>query len=59
MQICNLELSRVYLMIDQNYPCWVVLVPRIDGIREITELTDSEQAQLWREVSLVSKAIQV
>lgn len=59
LQVCDLDLCRVYLICDANYPCWVVLVPRIDDVTEITDLTAAEQGLLWEEVAKVTKAVQV
>lgn len=58
-QACDLDLCRVYIMSDANYPCWAVLVPRIDGLEEVTDLTSEEQALLWKETVAVTKALQV
>jgi diadenosine tetraphosphate (Ap4A) HIT family hydrolase len=49
----DLELSRVLLMNDANYP-WLILVPRRDGAVEIVDLTDEDQQQLVREIALAS-----
>lgn len=44
----DLPLSRVLIMQDSQYP-WVVLVPRIAGVREIYELEPMQQQQLLQE----------
>ncbi len=36
---------------------WLVLVPRISGLSEITDLDDAQQAQLWHEVNVVGAAL--
>ena len=46
-------------MDDANFPCWAVLVPRIDGVEELTDLTAEEQELLWNETLAVTKALQV
>jgi len=46
----DLELCRVLLMNDARYP-WLILVPRIEQLREAYELDAEKQAQLWREAS--------
>lgn len=46
--ICELALSRVLLMNDRRYP-WLILVPRVRGITELTDLEDAVQADLCRE----------
>ncbi len=48
------ELSLVLLMNDSRYP-WCILVPQRDGIREIHELSETDQQQLLRESSLLSR----
>lgn len=54
--ICDLELCRVLLMDDANYP-WVILVPRREGIREICELSREDQHQLSDESAQVARAM--
>ena len=49
-------LCRVLLMNDANYP-WVILVPRRSDIREIYQLTESDQQQLLRESSALGAAM--
>ncbi len=51
------NLNLLLLMNDSNYP-WFVLVPKIDGIKEIHELTESNQIQLLKESSFLSKELQ-
>ncbi len=41
--LCQLRLSN-----DRQYP-WFILVPRRAGIRDVIDLTDAEQEQLWWE----------
>ena len=55
-EIGNLPLSRVLLMNDARYP-WIILVPRIEGLKEIHQLTEDDQQQVLRESSRVSKFI--
>jgi diadenosine tetraphosphate (Ap4A) HIT family hydrolase len=43
-------------MNDANYP-WLVLVPRVDGMRDLVDLDDAAQLQLMREISTVSHAL--
>ena len=50
----DLPLCRVLLSRDANYP-WLILVPRISGIREIIELSDNQQQQLQKESNLVAE----
>lgn len=49
-------LCHCALMNDSQYP-WLILIPRRDNLREVFELTDSEQQQLLRESSWVSQQL--
>lgn len=49
----DLPLSRVLVMNDSQYP-WVILVPRVAGIREIYELEAMQQQQLLQESTFLS-----
>jgi diadenosine tetraphosphate (Ap4A) HIT family hydrolase len=51
--IGDLELCRLLLMNDRNYP-WCILVPMREEKKDIYELTESEQAQLLKESSQLS-----
>ncbi|SJN09992.1 Diadenosine tetraphosphate (Ap4A) hydrolase and other HIT family hydrolases [Halomonas citrativorans] len=48
--IADLPLCRVLLMNDARYP-WVILVPRLNNISEVFELSETDQAQLWQEAT--------
>lgn len=48
------ELSNLYLKNEANYP-WFILVPRIENVQEIFELSDENQRFLIQEISLLSK----
>ena len=52
----DLELCRVLLMNDVNYP-WLILVPRRAEIREAYELREEEQVLLWQEVTAVGQGM--
>jgi len=52
----NLPLSQMLLMNDSRYP-WVILVPRLDDITEIHQLSNEDQQQLLYESSAVSELI--
>lgn len=54
--IVELGLSSLRLMDDCNYP-WLILVPRVADVRELIELTASQQAQLLDEVNQVSRTL--
>ncbi|WP_368164266.1 HIT domain-containing protein [Aeromonas sp. R6-2] len=49
----DLPLCRVLLSRDSNYP-WLILVPRIDNLREIHHLAESDRQQLMRESCAVA-----
>lgn len=48
--IADLPLCRVLLMNDARYP-WMILVPRLNNISEVFELSETDQAQLWQEAT--------
>ena len=52
----DLPLSRLLLANDANYP-WLILVPRCAGASEIIDLDRNGQAELTREIRLVSRAL--
>ena len=51
--LSDLGLSRLLLMNNKDFP-WCILVPRINGIREIHELDEADQQALLRESSKLS-----
>jgi diadenosine tetraphosphate (Ap4A) HIT family hydrolase len=51
------DLCRVALKNDKTWP-WLYLVPRRAGIREISDLTQTDQTKLIQEISLASRALQ-
>jgi diadenosine tetraphosphate (Ap4A) HIT family hydrolase len=53
--IGELPLCRLLLMNDAQYP-WFILVPRRAEIRELYNLHETDQAQLWRESAELSRA---
>jgi hypothetical protein len=55
-QVFDLPLCKVLLIDDSNYPCWLVLVPRVHGITEVIDLTPEQQATMWQEVSQKNSA---
>lgn len=55
--VCDLALSRVLLMNDNQFP-WLILVPRKNGLAEIIDLSDEEQVVLLKESALVSRVMQ-
>ncbi|MEO6925577.1 MAG: HIT family protein [Rhodanobacter sp.] len=54
--VASLPLCDVRLMNDSRY-AWLVLVPRRSYLIEITDLTDDDQTELWREVTLAGRAL--
>ena len=48
--VIELALSRVLLMDDMRFP-WLILVPRIAGLRELTELPRDDQHALLDEIN--------
>lgn len=49
-------LSKVYMKDESQYP-WFVLVPRVEGVRDIFELQQADRYQLMDEISLLSQTI--
>ena len=54
--LASLPLCDVRLMDDARYG-WLVLVPRRDGLVEIADLDEGEQATLWHEVNRAAAAL--
>jgi diadenosine tetraphosphate (Ap4A) HIT family hydrolase len=54
--VVSLALCDVLLMDDARFG-WLVLVPRISGLSEMTDLDDTQLAQLWHEINLASVAL--
>lgn len=52
----ELELSRVLLMNDLRFP-WLVLVPRMAGLRELVELARDQQHLLLDEVNRIAHVL--
>lgn len=55
--ITELPLSLVLLMNDSQYP-WAILVPKVEGVREILDLSVAQQQQLWIESACLTRAMQ-
>ena len=55
--LVDLPLCQVRLMDDSRFP-WLILVPRQPDIREVYELDEHDQSRLWREATLLGKAMQ-
>lgn len=56
VMIKDLKLSQLMLMPDAENP-WCVLVPRVNNVSEIYQLTNNEQAVLMEEISSISKML--
>jgi len=54
--ICDLPLCQVRLENVRNFP-WLVLVPRIDSLTEVHQLTSEQQSQLLTESSQCAQAL--
>ncbi|GAB3331076.1 HIT domain-containing protein [Marilutibacter aestuarii] len=54
--VVQFGLSELRLMDDAHHP-WLILVPRVDGARELTDLRPSERATLTREIDVASRAL--
>ena len=55
--VCKLSLSLLLLRNDCNYP-WFILVPQRAAVREIYQLSDTDQQQLMRESSALAACIE-
>ena len=53
---CDLPLCQVRIMNDERWP-WLVLVPRVAGASELTDLTAEQRAALMEEVVLADEAV--
>lgn len=56
LPVGDFPLSRLLLSNDSQYP-WFILVPRRADISEIFQLPDAEQDQLWKETTVLSRAL--
>lgn len=54
--VCDWPLCRVMLKEDGRY-FWLVLVPRRDGVTEITELSPEDRAQLMEEAARAGQIV--
>lgn len=52
----ELGLSRVLLMDDLRFP-WLILVPRLAGLRELVELARDQQHELLDEINRVAHVL--
>jgi carboxymethylenebutenolidase len=56
IEVGDLPLCRVLLMNDARFP-WLILVPRLDGLREIVDLDAADRARLIEEIAVASEAM--
>ena len=54
--IGDLELSKVLLMNDANYP-WLILVPRQNNLKDIVDLSFDNQIILLKEINFVAEIL--
>lgn len=54
--ICDLALSQLRLINDEQF-VWLVLIPRVNEVKEIIDLSEKQQEQLCRESACVSSAL--
>ncbi len=54
----DLPLCHVRLQDDARYP-WLVLIPRLTGLKEIEQLSAGDRARLMEEAVLAGKAVRV
>lgn len=53
---CDLPLCQVRIMNDGRWP-WLVLIPRVDGAVELTDLSPDQRATLMEEVVKADEAV--
>ena len=51
-------LCETLLNDDSTWP-WVILVPRVPGVEDIHDLSESDQQQLMQEIAVCSRAIKL
>jgi diadenosine tetraphosphate (Ap4A) HIT family hydrolase len=56
LPIGDLALSSVLLLNDARFP-WFVLVPRIEGVSELTDLSDEQSAQMMQEIRIATRVM--
>jgi diadenosine tetraphosphate (Ap4A) HIT family hydrolase len=54
--VADWPISRVLLMNDSNYP-WLVLVPRLPGLRDLHDVPAGQQASFAGEINRASRAL--
>lgn len=54
--VCSLKLSQVRLQNNSTFP-WIILVPQVHGIKEMIELSENDQLQIFKEIMLASRVM--
>jgi diadenosine tetraphosphate (Ap4A) HIT family hydrolase len=55
-RVGDLPFARVLLMDDARFP-WLILVPRVAGLRELIDLSQSDQRRLLDDISRAANAL--
>jgi len=55
--LATTTLCEIRLMDDANYP-WLIVIPRVDGARELFELSATQRAQLIEDVAGAGSVLQ-
>jgi diadenosine tetraphosphate (Ap4A) HIT family hydrolase len=54
--VCQLPLSQVRLHKNAAFP-WLILIPERKSLVELIDLSETDQLQLWQEITQVSKVL--
>lgn len=54
--VADWPLCQLRLINDSNYP-WFILVPRRANVRDVIDLSDEDQTQLWQESAKLSRLL--
>ncbi len=54
LEIINLSLSQVRLLNNKNF-LWLILIPKKNNLRELTDLNFEDQILLLKEINLISQ----
>ena len=54
--LTSLALSEARLQADARWP-WIVLIPRVGGLREIEDLSTADRARLMQEIVIAGRAV--
>jgi len=55
-RVGDLDFTRVLLMDDARFP-WLILVPRVPAVRELTDLALDDQHRLLAEINRAARAL--